>query len=423
MDEFLRKAGALDLRVTAPPSKSFTHRAMVAAALARGLSTLVYPLISTDTVTTGDALRALGVSVAWEKKYAHINGVGGRFPTTTETVLDLGDSGTSMRFFTALALLAENPVVLQGSPRMHERPIGPLADALGKLGGEVRYLGTEGYPPIRVSGRFRGGEVVVDGSLSSQFVSAILLAAPCGEGDLTLRVDPPPVSRSYLDITTEVMKAFHAPPEREGYTLFHVKGGTGYRWHGYQIEGDFSSASYYLAMGAVCGGRVKVDNLNRSSVQGDRRFVDILEQMGCRIGWDRWDTLTLDSGGTLSGTDVEMSGSPDTVQTLCAVAAFAQGPTRIRGIGHLRHKESDRIEATAKALRSLGGDVRVEGDLITIEPRPLHGGIVDPAGDHRTAMAFSVIGLGVGGVTIRNAECVAKSFPGFWDPLRKARLL
>ncbi|MDD1666909.1 MAG: 3-phosphoshikimate 1-carboxyvinyltransferase [Methanomicrobiales archaeon] len=422
MEVTLRKAGAVDLRVTAPPSKSFTHRAMVAAGLARGPSTLAGPLISQDTVITGDALRALGVLVAWEKKYAHISGVGGRFPTAAETVLDLGDSGTSMRFFTALALLAENPVVLRGSPRMHERPIGPLADALGKLGGEVRYLGTEGYPPIRVSGRFRGGEVVVDGSLSSQFVSAILLAAPCGEGDLTLTVSPPPVSRSYLDITTEVMKAFHATPEREGYTRFHVKGGTGYRWHGYQIEGDFSSASYYLAMGAVCGGQVRVDNLNRSSVQGDRRFIGILEQMGCRIGWD-WDTVTLESAGILSGTDVEMSGSPDTVQTLCAVAAFAQGPTRIRGIGHLRLKESDRIEATAKALRSLGGDVTVERDMITIEPRPLHGGIVDPAGDHRTAMAFSVIGLGAGGVTIRDPECVAKSFPEFWEPLRRASLL
>ncbi|HMA05165.1 MAG TPA: 3-phosphoshikimate 1-carboxyvinyltransferase [Methanomicrobiales archaeon] len=423
MEVTLRKAGALDLRVTAPPSKSFTHRAMVAAGLARGSSTLVYPLISKDTLTTGDALRALGTLVAWEKKYAHITGVGGRFPTTAETVLDLGDSGTSMRFFTALALLAKNPVVLRGSGRMHERPIGPLADALGKLGGEVRYLGKEGYPPLRVSGSFRGGEVVVDGSMSSQFVSAILLAAPCGEGDLTLTVSPPPVSRSYLDITTEVMKAFHAPPEREGYLRFHVKGGTGYWFHGYQIEGDFSSASYYLAMGAVCGGRVMVDNLNRSSVQGDRRFIDILEQMGCRIGWDQWDTVTLESDGNLSGVDVDMSASPDTVQTLCAVAAFAKGPTRIRGIGHLRHKESDRIEATAVAFRNLGGDVRVEGDTMVIEPGPLHGGVVDPAGDHRTAMAFAVVGLGAGGITIRGAECVAKSFPEFWEPLRRARLL
>ncbi|MDD1671305.1 MAG: 3-phosphoshikimate 1-carboxyvinyltransferase [Methanomicrobiales archaeon] len=417
-----RKARDLDLRATAPPSKSFTHRAMVAAALARGPSTLAGPLISKDTVITGDALRALGVSVAWEKKYVHISGVGGRFPTGAETVLDLGDSGTSMRFFAALALLAENPLVLRGSERMHERPIGPLADALRKLGGEVQYLGTEGYPPVRVSGRFRGGDVVVDGSLSSQFVSALLLAAPCGEGDLTLSVNPPPVSRSYLDITTEVMKAFHATVEREGYTRFHVKGGTGYRWHGYQIEGDFSSASYYLAMGAVCGGSIRVDNLNRSSVQGDRRFIDILERMGCRVGWD-WDTVTLESEGILAGVDVDMSDCPDTVQTLCAVAAFATGPTRIRGIGHLRHKESDRIEATATALRSLGGDVTVDGNMMVIQPRPLHGGVVDPTGDHRTAMAFAVVGLGAGGITIRGSECVAKSFPEFWEPLRRARLL
>jgi 3-phosphoshikimate 1-carboxyvinyltransferase len=418
----LHKAGAVDLRLTAPPSKSFTHRALVAAALARGSSTLGDPLDSGDTRITAEALRTLGVDLAWEVGNVQVTGAGGRFPVKGETTLDLGDSGTSMRFFAALALLAGKPVVLRGSQRMHERPIGPLADALGMLGGEVRYLGKEGYPPLRISGRFRGGEAVVDGSLSSQFISALLMAAPCGEGDLDLTVSPAPVSRSYLDITTEVMSAFGAAPEREGYTRFRVKGGPGYLGRSYPVEGDFSSASYFLALGAVCGGQVRVDNLNRESPQGDRRFPDILEEMGCRLSWSRAGIL-LESDGDMSGVDVEMSGSPDTVQTLCAVAAFAKGPTRIRGIGHLRHKESDRIEATAGALRTLGGDVRVEGDTVTIHPRPLHGGVVDPAGDHRTAMAFSVIGLGAGGVTIRDAECVSKSYPGFWDPLREAGLL
>jgi 3-phosphoshikimate 1-carboxyvinyltransferase len=418
----LHKAGAVDLRLTAPPSKSFTHRALVAAALARGSSTLGDPLDSGDTRITAEALRTLGVDLAWKEGNVQVTGAGGRFPVKGETTLDLGDSGTSMRFFAALALLAGKPVVLRGSQRMHERPIGPLADALGMLGGEVRYLGKEGYPPLRISGRFRGGEAVVDGSLSSQFISALLMAAPCGEGDLDLTVSPAPVSRSYLDITTEVMSAFGAAPEREGYTRFRVKGGPGYLGRSYPVEGDFSSASYFLALGAVCGGQVRVDNLNRESPQGDRRFPDILEEMGCRLSWSRAGIL-LESDGDMSGVDVEMSGSPDTVQTLCAVAAFAKGPTRIRGIGHLRHKESDRIEATAGALRTLGGDVRVEGDTVTIHPRPLHGGVVDPAGDHRTAMAFSVIGLGTGGVTIRDAECVSKSYPGFWDPLREAGLL
>jgi len=175
-------------------------------------------------------------------------------------------------------------------------------------------------------------------------------------------------------------------------------------------------------MGAVCGGRVKVGNLNRESPQGDRRFPDILEQMGCQVRWDSGG-LVLESDGTLSGASLEMSESPDTVQTLCAVAAFAGSPTRISGIAHLRHKESDRIQVTAGALRSLGGDVRIGGDTVTIHPRPLHGGTVDPEGDHRTAMAFAVIGLGAGGVTIRDAECVSKSYPQFWDHLRGAGLL
>lgn len=305
---------------------------------------------------------------------------------------------------------------------MHERPIGPLVKALRGVGGEVGYLGTEGFPPIRVSGVFHGGDVVVDGSISSQFISALLMAAPCGEGDLDLTVSPPPVSRSYLDLTADVMSAFGAAPDRKGYTRFLVTGGTGYRGRTYRIEGDFSSASYFLAMGAVCGGRVRVGNLNRGSPQGDRRFPDILEEMGCRVGWSGGGLL-LESDGLLSGVDVEMSESPDTVQTLCAVAAFARSPTRISGIGHLRHKESDRIGVTKDALNSLGGDVEVEGDTVTIQPSPLHSGVIDPEGDHRTAMAFAVIGLGTGDVTIRDAECVSKSYPQFWDQLGEAGLL
>ncbi len=254
MEVTLRKARGIDLRLRAPPSKSFTHRALVAAALARGPSSIGDPLVSGDTRITAEALSHLGVDLSWEEGTVRVTGTGGRFPAGEETVLDLGDSGTSMRFFAALALLAGKPVVLRGSPRMHERPIGPLAGALAGLGGEVRYLGAEGCPPLRVSGRFRGGEVVVDGSASSQFISALLMAAPCGEGDLDLTVDPAPVSRSYLDITTGGMAAFGAAMVREGYTRFRVKGGEGYRGRSYRVEGDFSSASYFLAMGAVCGG-------------------------------------------------------------------------------------------------------------------------------------------------------------------------
>ena len=422
MEVTLGKAEGIHLDVTAPASKSFTHRALVAAALARGSSTIRDPLVSDDTNITAAALKSLGVPLTWDDGVVRMTGVEGRFPTRGGTTLELGDSGTSMRFFAALALLAEDPVILRGSPRMHERPLGPLVDALRKVGAQVRYLGKEGFPPVRVSGSFQGGEVVVDGSVSSQFISALLMAAPCGEDDLRLTVSPPPVSRSYLDLTAGVMTAFGAPLQRDGYTRFLVRGGTGYRGRTYRIEGDFSSASYFLAMGAVCGGRVEIRNLNRESPQGDRRFPYLLEEMGCGVRWS--DTgLRLERDGSLSGIDVEMSGSPDTVQTLCAVAAFARTPTRISGIGHLRHKESDRIRATEEALNSLGGDMRVEGDTITLLPSPLHGGSIDPKGDHRTAMAFAVIGLGAGGITIRDAECVSKSYPQFWDHLGGAGLL
>lgn len=410
------RTGRVDREFTAPPSKSYTHRALIAGALGSGTTTILHPLYAEDTRLTIDALRMLGVSISSTPEQIMITGCNGRFPNGKKTILDLDNSGTSLRLLTSLALLCRYPVILTGSQRMQERPIAPLAGALLSLGGSVVFLKNEGYPPLKVSGNLEGGRVIVDGTISSQFISSILLAAPYAETGVELIIPSPPSSQSYLDITLDVMQAFGAQVTRDGYTWFSVNPDKPYIGKTYDIEGDYSSASYFLAIAAICGGRVTVKNLRPGSVQGDRRFPDALGSMGCRVAY-AGDTVTVERTGDLHGIMIDMSSSPDTVQTLCVVAAMAITPTTITGISHLKFKESDRITSTAERLRALGGDVTVEEDRITISPSPLHGALIDPDNDHRTAMSFAVLGLGIGGVTISHAECVNKSFPEFWDIL------
>lgn len=305
---------------------------------------------------------------------------------------------------------------------MQERPVGPLVDALNRLGGRIRYPGKTGYPPLLVEGSLEGGEVAIDSRVSSQFASSILLAAPYAASPVELEILPGAVSRSYLDVTADIMEQFGARLSRDGYARFRV--GTGrYRACRCTVEGDFSSASYFFAIAAVCGGRAEVENLPSRSVQGDRLFLEALERMGCTVSWQE-DRVVLSSDRRLSGIAIDMSSAPDTVQTLCMVAAFASTPTTISGIAHLKHKESDRLQAIRDSIGAVGGKVSFRGDdTIVIRPAPLHGGVIDPAGDHRTAMSGAVLGLGVGDVVIRDAECVNKSFPGFWEALAEAGLL
>ena len=409
--------GTVDLTFTAPPSKSFTHRALVAGALAEGKTTLFRPLEAEDTRLTARALRALGVTIEEQPGRMIVTGCNGTFPARGKTTLDLDNSGTSLRLLTTLALLCRHPVTLTGSGRMQERPIGPLAGALPAIGGAVEFGNNPGYPPLTVSGKLRGGPVIIDGSISSQFVSSILMAAPYAEQETEVVLPAPPASASYLDITVNVMEAFGAKISRTGYERFVVSTADRYKGRRYTIEGDYSSASYFFAIAAICGGRVTVKNLVPQSVQGDRRFLEALALMGCRVTYGK-DTVTVERTGPLTGITFDMFSSPDTVQTLCMVAAVAPGPTTITGIRHLKFKESDRITGTADRLRSLGGSVDVDEDSLTIRPAPLHGGTIEPANDHRTAMSFAVLGLGIGGITIMNSECVNKSFPGFWDKLR-----
>ncbi len=406
----------IEMAVTAPPSKSYTHRALIIGALGSGTTTILHPLYAQDTRITINALRMLGVAIAEQQDRIVVSGCNGIFSPHEPVTLDLGNSGTSLRLMASLALLCRCPVTLTGSPRMQERPVGPLAEALSLLGGSCKYLKKSGYPPIEVSGNLNGGPVTIDGTMSSQFISSVLIASPYAGTEVEVMTPSPPASRSYLDITLDIMRSFGAEVSQDSYARFLVNNHAHYTGRTYCIEGDFSSSSYFFAIAALCGGRVTVGNLVAQSVQGDRRFLDALVQMGCCVTYGK-NTVTVERTGHLQGISFDMSSSPDTVQTLCMVAAMAKTPTTISGISHLKYKESDRITSTAEKLQSLGGTLQVQDDCITVIPSSLHGGLIDPGDDHRTAMSFAVLGLGIGGVTITNAECVNKSFPGFWDSL------
>lgn len=421
MEVTLTRRQDVDFTVTAPPSKSLTHRALVVAALAEGESRILRALRSADTARTREGLAALGVVTTDDGDEILVDGCGGVLPLDGPTTMDAGDSGTTLRLLAGLAPLSPWPVTLTGSRRMQERPVGPLGDAVTALGGKVVYQKRSGCPPVTIAGPVQGGAVTMRGDVSSQFVSSLLIAAPCFEDGLDLSLTTPPVSAPYLDLTTAVMEAFGVPVERDGERRFVVGPGQ-YRGRTYAVEGDWSSASYFFAVAAVCGGRVAVKNLDLSSLQGDRRFLDALVGMGCLVRTDD-GAVVLESDGDLDGITIDMAASPDTVQTLAAVAAFAKGPTTITGVAHLRYKESDRIAAIVRVLDALGARVTVCENALTVTPGPLRGGAVDPKNDHRTAMSAAVIGLGAGDVRVLNAECVDKSFPDFWEVLQGAGLL
>ncbi len=416
MNITLPKMEACGFRVTAPPSKSYTHRALIIAALADGVSEIKNPLDSGDTRVTCRALRALGTAIREEPGLIHIRGNSGHFSCGEMMTLDMENSGTSFRLLTAAALLCSEPVIFTGSQRMQERPIGHLVEALNSIGGRIGYLGKTDYPPLLVEGTMRGGLVSIPGTISSQFISALMISAPYAESDIEIRITGDVASRSYLDITADCMATFGVVPEREGYQEFMIRSGQCYKGRTYVIEGDYSSASYFFAIAAVTGGVAEVEGLNPVSVQGDRMFVEALGRMGCQVTWEQ-NCIRVERSGDLTGITMDMSSSPDTVQTLCMVAAMASTPSHISGISHLKYKESDRIRATVDLLNRLGGNATITEDGISIIPAPLHGGTIDPGDDHRTAMSAAVLALTRGDITIRNAECVDKSFPDFFTAI------
>lgn len=351
------------------------------------------------------------------------SGGGGRLPARG-AVLDLGEAGTPLRLLTAICCLGEGRFVLDGSERMRQRPLAPLIESLGGLGVRIASVNGDGCPPVRIDAAgFPGGGVSLAGHVSSQFLSALLMVGPCAGSDLEVRIEGRLVSRPYVDLTIQVMRSFGARVEQPAPDRFRVESGVPYGSRELTVEADASSASYFFAAAAVTGGRVRVRGIAPDSRQGDLRFLDRLEEMGCRVRRDPDGTVTVE-GGPLRGIDADLSDTPDLAPTLAVVALFASGPSTLGGISHLRFKESDRIERTAACAHALGAACETTRDSLAVRPpaagrSALHGGDIDPAGDHRLAMAFAVAGLAVGGVRILSPGCVAKSFPDFFARLRE----
>jgi len=408
----IKPRGKIEATLTLPGSKSYTHRALIAAALAPGESLLTNALRAEDTELTAQALERLGAGIAWKDTEVRLRGTGGRWQPAPEPIY-LGNSGTSMRFLTALTALGRGEYHLTGSPRLCERPVGELLQALASLGVEAHSQQGNGCPPVIVRGGLTGGRTQLSGAVSSQYLSALLFIAPLAPQGAEIEITGELVSRPYVNLTLEVLADFGISFYREGYKFFQVPGGQSYQPRDYEIEADASSASYFWAAAALTGGRVTITNLSLESCQGDIDFLSVLARMGCRIAPTEAG-LTL-QGGPLTGIEVDMAPMPDLVPTLAVAAAFARGDTVITGAAHLRHKESDRLAAVAGELARMGISAAETADGLIIHGGHPHGAIIHTYDDHRIAMSFAVAGLKIPGISIRDAQVVAKSFPDFWE--------
>lgn len=411
--------GPIQATVRPPGSKSITNRALICAALAEGPSTLVGALESEDTSVMADGLRALGIAIDLDSaaRTLTVRGGGGVIGPPPAKIY-VANSGTTVRFLAALVSLGRGTFRLDGTPRMRERPIGDLVESLRQLGVDAACEGPGGCPPvvIRAAG-LPGGAATIRGDVSSQFLSGLLMAAPYAQRPVTLTVSGELVSQPYVRMTLAVMRAFGVDLPHSELHRFDVPSGVRYRGCRYAIEPDASAASYFFAAAAITGGQVTVDGLSRDSLQGDVAFVDVLAQMGCHVEHGR-DTITV-SGGKLRGVTVDMNAISDTVQTLAAVALFAEGPTVITGVGHIRHKETDRIGALAAELRKLGAAVDELPDGLRITPGLPRPATIDTYQDHRMAMSLALVGLRQQGIVIRDPGCTAKTYPGFFEDLRR----
>ncbi|ECA1963369.1 3-phosphoshikimate 1-carboxyvinyltransferase [Salmonella enterica subsp. enterica serovar Colindale] len=417
----LQPIARVDGAINLPGSKSVSNRALLLAALACGKTVLTNLLDSDDVRHMLNALGALGINytLSADRTRCDITGNGGPLRASGALELFLGNAGTAMRPLAAALCLGQNEIVLTGEPRMKERPIGHLVDSLRQGGANIDYLEQENYPPLRLRGGFIGGDIEVDGSVSSQFLTALLMTAPLAPEDTTIRVKGELVSKPYIDITLNLMKTFGVEIANHHYQQFVVKGGQQYHSPGrYLVEGDASSASYFLAAGAIKGGTVKVTGIGRKSMQGDIRFADVLEKMGATITWG--DDFIACTRGELHAIDMDMNHIPDAAMTIATTALFAKGTTTLRNIYNWRVKETDRLFAMATELRKVGAEVEEGHDYIRITPpAKLHHADIGTYNDHRMAMCFSLVALSDTPVTILDPKCTAKTFPDYFEQLAR----
>jgi 3-phosphoshikimate 1-carboxyvinyltransferase len=420
----LSRVARMQGSVVLPGSKSISNRILLLAALAQGATTLSGLLDADDTVRMVEALRALGIGVATNADGCTVEGAGGAFPQR-EASLFLGNAGTAVRPLTAVLAMLGGRYRIAGVPRMHERPIGDLVDALRHQGCDVTYVGNAGYPPLAIgpSGGRAGGRIPIRGDVSSQFLSALLMALPLARGAdghaTSVALTTALISRPYVEITLRLMRRFGVDVGSPDPSTFVVPAGARYRSPGrVHVEGDASAASYFLAAGAIGGGPVRVEGVGRDSIQGDIAFADVLAQQGAQIRFgDDW--IEASRGEALRGGTIDCMMIPDAAMTLAIVALFAQAPMRLVNIGSWRVKETDRIAAMATELAKLGTTLTAGNDWLEVSPlRHFRHAAIDTYDDHRMAMCFALVALGGAGVTINDPGCVRKTYPGYFDALR-----
>lgn len=405
----IRPAGPVDIVVRPPGSKSQTNRSLVCAALAEGTSHLRRPLVSEDSDAMGRCLQALGVRVAQSPDDWEVVGTAGRLPSGPHVLLDAGASGTTARFMTSVAALAPRTVTVDGTARMRERPIGALVAALAGAGVDIR--DRDGYPPVTVhGGPLRGGEITIDSSRSSQFLSSLLMASPMAMRPTTI-VATGLASAGYVTTTLEVMESFGVHVGVDGHR-YHAPSGP-YRAATVDIEADASAAVYVWAAAAAAGGTATVQGIPRQSTQPDLGILEVLATMGCEV-----DGHTVRGSGALRPVELDLSHMPDGAMTVAVLCALAKGTSRLQGLATLRLKETDRIGALITELARVGVEAGMDGDTMVIAGGgDLAGGRIDTYDDHRMAMAFSVLGLAVDGIAISDPGCVTKTWPGFFEAL------
>ena len=426
----LQPISSINGEVFLPGSKSLSNRALLIAALANGTTKITNLLVSDDINHMLNALTSLGIKYELSECGTECTVIGnnGFFNNKADSPLELylGNAGTAMRPLCAALAASEGEFILTGEPRMKERPIGHLVDALEQLNADIEYLENKDYPPVKITGKALGSKfentesvskVTIDGSISSQFLTAVLMIAPLLAINTEIEIEGELVSKPYIDITLNIMQRFGVEVENNNYQSFVIRGGQSYQpLARYMVEGDASSASYFLAAGAIKGGEVTVHGVGKLSVQGDKHFADVLEKMGAEVIWHD-ESITI-KGKPLTAVDMDMNHIPDAAMTIATAALFAKGTTSIRNIYNWRVKETDRLSAMATELRKVGAQV-VEGeDYISVTPpaQLIHAEI-DTYNDHRVAMCFSLVALSDTPVTINDPGCTAKTFPDYFDKL------
>jgi len=413
----IKPSGKIDATLSVPGSKSITQRALITAALADGQSTLHGPLVSEDTDYSSRALGQMGIAISQEPEIWRISGSGGTIATPEDDIF-LGNNGTATRFLTSVVALGSGEFIIDGDERMSERPIEPLIKALQGWGVDIESIHASGCPPLSIVAQgLSGGLTVLPEGRSSQYLSSLLLVAPYALASAELHVAGEVLSKPYVAMTLQVMADFGVQVEAApDFSSFSIPRGT-YQARDYQVEGDASNASYFWAAAAITGGRVTVSNVPVLSLQGDTMLVPLLARMGCNVSRTE-QGISVEGTDHLAGIAVDMGDMPDVVPTLAVIAAFADGPTEISNIGHLRIKECDRLSAVVTELSRLGARVEEFPDRMIIHGeggKNLHQAEIDTYHDHRMAMSMAVAGLRIKGVRITGESCVAKSFPDFWE--------